>query len=62
MSAGEVPELRGDKTGDLKVLVQLGKTRSPALPNVPTAEEADVPVVMSSERGFAVPKAAPEAI
>jgi tripartite-type tricarboxylate transporter receptor subunit TctC len=62
ISAGEVPELHGGQTGDLKVIAQLAKSRSPALPNVPTAEEAGVPVFMSSERGFAVPKDAPETI
>jgi regulatory helix-turn-helix LysR family protein/tripartite tricarboxylate transporter family receptor len=60
--AGTCRELHGGQTGDLKVIAQLAKSRSPALPNVPTAEEAGVPVFMSSERGFAVPKDAPETI
>lgn len=57
ISAGEVPELHGGKTGQTKALAQFSPKRSAALPNVPTAQEAGYPVVMSSERGFAVPKA-----
>jgi tripartite-type tricarboxylate transporter receptor subunit TctC len=56
ISAGEVPELHGGKTGQMKVLAQFSQKRSAALPNIPTAQEAGIPVVMSSERGFAVPK------
>lgn len=59
MSAGEVPELHHGKTGDLRVLAQLTATRSKALPQAPTAQDAGVAVTMSSERGFAVPKATP---
>lgn len=62
ISAGEVPELHGGKTGQMRVLAQFSAKRSPALPNVPTAQEAGVPVVMSSERGFAVPKGVPDDI
>lgn len=62
ISAGEVPELHGGKTGQMKALVQFSPKRSPALPNVPTALEAGIPVVMSSERGFAVPKGVPDDI
>lgn len=62
VSAGEVPELHGGAAGELKVIAQFARTRSPALPDVPTAAEAGVPVVMSSERGYAVPKGAPEAV
>jgi len=62
ISAGEVPELHGGKTGQMRVLVQFSPKRSAALPNVQTALEAGVPVVMSSERGFAVPKGVPDDI
>ncbi|WP_046115225.1 tripartite tricarboxylate transporter substrate binding protein [Aquincola tertiaricarbonis] len=62
ISAGEVPELHGGKTAPLKVLVQFSAKRSAALPNVPTAQESGIPVVMSSERGFAAPKGVPDAI
>ncbi|MFL9823774.1 tripartite tricarboxylate transporter substrate binding protein [Rhodoplanes sp. SY1] len=62
ISVGEVPELHGGATGDMRVLAQLSDARSPALPGVPTAREAGVAVVMSSERGVAVPKGVPEAI
>jgi tripartite-type tricarboxylate transporter receptor subunit TctC len=62
ISAGEVPELHAGKAGPMKVIAQLVKSRSPALPNVPTAQETGVPVVMSSERGFALPKGVPDDI
>ena len=59
VSAGEVPELHGRGTGPLKAVAQFGERRSPALPEVPTALEAGMKVMMSSERGFAAPKAVP---
>lgn len=62
ISAGEVPELHGGKIGQMKVLAQLSPKRSTALPGVPTAQEAGIPVVMSSERGFAAPKGVPDDI
>ena len=62
VSAGEVPELHGGNASDTKAIAQLTKTRSKALPNVPTAEEAGVAAFMSSERGFAAPKDVPDAI
>jgi tripartite-type tricarboxylate transporter receptor subunit TctC len=62
ISAGEVPELHGGKTGQMKVLAQFSAKRSAALPNVPTAQEAGIAAVMSSERGFAVPKSVPDEI
>jgi tripartite-type tricarboxylate transporter receptor subunit TctC len=40
----------------------LSKARSLSLPSVPTAEEAGVPVIMTAERGFALPKGAPDDI
>lgn len=60
VSAGEIPELHGKGTGQLKAVVQFGKKRSPALPTVPTATETGVKVVMTSERGFAAPKGVPQ--
>jgi tripartite-type tricarboxylate transporter receptor subunit TctC len=62
VSLGEVPELHGGNASDTRAIVQLTKTRSKALPNVPTAEESGVAAVMSSERGFAAPKGVPDAI
>lgn len=59
VSAGEVPELHNSGTGPIKAVVQLGEKRSPALPNVPTAQELGIKVVMTSERGFAAPKGVP---
>lgn len=54
VSLSEVPELHGTNTGELS------KARSPSLPGVPTGEEAGVPVIMTAERGFALPKGAPD--
>lgn len=62
VSAGEIPELHGKGTGQLKAVVQLGEKRSPALLGVPTATEAGVKVVMTSERGLAAPKGVPAQI
>lgn len=62
VSAGEVPELHGNGTGQLKAVVQLGERRSPALPAVPTATELGLKVVMTSERGFAAPREVPREI
>jgi tripartite-type tricarboxylate transporter receptor subunit TctC len=56
VSLSEVPELHGTNKGELRVIAILSKTRSPSLPDVPTAEEAGVPITMTAERGFAVPK------
>lgn len=62
MSVGEVVELHGGATGELKVIAQLSKSRLPVLPDIPTAEEMGLSVVMTSERGFALPKAVPDDI
>lgn len=62
VSAGEVPELHGKGTGAMKAVAQFGARRSPALPDVPTATEAGTPVVMTSERGFAVHRGVPAPI
>ena len=60
ISLSEVPELHDTNKGELRVIAILSKTRSPSLPDVPTAEEAGVPVTMTAERGFAVPKGVPD--
>lgn len=62
VSAGEIPELHHSGTGQIKAIAQLGEKRSPALPNVPTAQEVGLKVVMTSERGFAAPKGVPSDI
>lgn len=60
VSAGELPELHdGAAKGPLRALTQLTTKRSSVLPQVPTATEAGVNVLMSSERGFAVSKGVP---
>lgn len=56
VSAGEVPELHKGGAGPIRAIVQFTAKRSAALPQVPTAAEAGLNVVMSSERGFAAPK------
>jgi tripartite-type tricarboxylate transporter receptor subunit TctC len=62
VSVSEVAELHGTNKGELRAIAILSKTRSPTLPDVPTAEEAGVPVTMTAERGFAVPKGVPNDI
>jgi putative tricarboxylic transport membrane protein len=57
VSLSEIPELHGTNKGPLRAITILSKQRSPSLPDVPTAEEAGIPVTMTAERGFAVPKA-----
>lgn len=56
VSAGEIPELHKAGKGAVKAVAQFTAKRSAALPNVPTAKEAGINVVMSSERGLAAPK------
>ena len=62
VSLSEVPELHGGNKGPLRAIAILSKKRSPSLPDVPTAEETGVPVTMTAERGFAVPKGVPDEI
>ncbi|MGY3425518.1 tripartite-type tricarboxylate transporter receptor subunit TctC [Bradyrhizobium sp. F1.13.4] len=62
VSLSEVPELHGTNKGELRAIAILSKARSLSLPGVPTAEEAGVPVIMTAERGFALPKGAPDDI
>ena len=62
ISVGEIPELHGGKPGPLKALAQFSERRSSALPQVPTAKEQNVVVLMSSERGLAAPAGVPAEI
>ncbi len=62
VSLSELPELHGTNKGALRAIAILSKTRSPSLPDVPTAEEAGAAVVSTAERGFAVPKGVPDDI
>lgn len=62
VSLSEVPELHGTNKGELRAIAILSKARSPSLPGVSTGEEAGVPVIMTAERGFALPKGAPDDI
>lgn len=56
VSLSELPELHGGNKGPLRAIAILSKKRFPSLADVPTAEEAGVPVTSTAERGFAVPK------
>jgi tripartite-type tricarboxylate transporter receptor subunit TctC len=47
--------------GKLRPLVQLGATRSPALPDIPTAMEKGIKVDLISNHGIFVPKGTPAA-
>src|SRR3954452_3356851 len=58
----EIPELHGTNKGPLRAIAILSKRRSPSLPDVPTAEEAGIPVTMTADRGFAIPKSVPDDI
>jgi tripartite-type tricarboxylate transporter receptor subunit TctC len=62
VSLSEVAELHGTNKGPLRAIAMMSKKRSASLPDVPTAEEAGVPIVSTAERGFAVPKGVPEDI
>lgn len=59
VSAGEVPELHEGAKANVRALAQLAAKRSAALPQVPTASDAGLSVLMSSERGFAAQKNVP---
>jgi tripartite-type tricarboxylate transporter receptor subunit TctC len=60
VSLSEIPELHGTNKGPLRAIAMLSKKRFTSLPDVPTAEEAGVPIIMTAERGFAVPKGVPD--
>src|ERR1700712_370359 len=62
VSLSEIPELHGTDKGPLRAIAMLSKKRSASLPDVPTAEEAGVPIISTAERGFAVPKGVPDDI
>ncbi|MDI1263743.1 MAG: tripartite tricarboxylate transporter substrate binding protein [bacterium] len=62
VSLSELPELHGGNKGPLRAIAILSKKRFPSLPDVPTSEEAGVPVTMTAERGFALPKGTPDDI
>jgi putative tricarboxylic transport membrane protein len=62
VSLSELPELHGTNKGPLRAIAILSKKRSPSLPDVATGEELGVPVIMTAERGFAVPKGVPDDI
>ena len=59
VSAGELPELHDGGKGQVRGLAQFTPKRSDVLPQVPTAAEAGLQILMSSERGFAAPKGVP---
>ena len=50
------------KDGKVKIIAAATEQRMKELPNVPTFKEAGIDLVISSNRGFAAPKATPKAI
>ena len=50
------------KDGKVKIIAAATEERMKELPNVPTFKEAGIDLVISSNRGFAAPKATPKAI
>jgi tripartite-type tricarboxylate transporter receptor subunit TctC len=64
IGVGEVEELKGQlQAGKLRILAVLSDKRMPLLPQVPTAREQGVDVVVRKFRGLAAPKGvAPEAV
>lgn len=62
VSLSELPELHGTGKGPLRAIAILSKQRSLSMPDVPTAEEAGIPLTMTAERGFAVAKGIPDDI
>jgi len=60
-AAGQnISEMNADD--DFRVLAQFSAERMPQQPNLPTAREQGVDLVMTSERGIAAPSGVPEAI
>lgn len=60
VSVSEIAELHGTNKGPLRAIAILSKKRASVLSDVPTAEELGLPVTMTAERGFAVPKGVPD--
>ena len=50
------------KDGKVKIIAAATEERMKELPNVPTFKEAGIDLVISSNRGFAAPKATPKAV
>jgi tripartite-type tricarboxylate transporter receptor subunit TctC len=50
------------KSGDVRVLGVLGSERDPLFPEVPTAKEVGLPVVLDMWRGIAVPEGTPKPV
>ena len=50
------------ESGKLVALAYTGETRSPLMPNVPTAKEQGIPYVSSGWLGFAAPAGIPTAV
>ena len=58
-SLGSTPVMPHHKTGKLKIIAQTTATRSPSLPEVPTYQEAGVPILLDQWLGFLVPAGTP---
>lgn len=50
------------EAGKLRAIVQMGATRSPVIPEVPTAKENGIDLDLSSNQGFFAPKGLPHPI
>jgi tripartite-type tricarboxylate transporter receptor subunit TctC len=61
-SLGSSPLIPHYKAGKLKLLAQTTRTRSPALPDVPTYEQAGYPVLIEQWLGVLVPTGTPAEI
>ncbi len=58
-SLGSTPVMPHHKSGKLKIIAQTTATRSPSLPEVPTYQEAGVPILLDQWLGFLVPAGTP---
>jgi tripartite-type tricarboxylate transporter receptor subunit TctC len=58
-SLGSTPVMPHHRAGKLKIIAQTTATRSPSLPEVPTYQEAGLPIVLDQWLGLLVPAGAP---
>ncbi len=58
-SLGSTPVIPHHKTGKLKIIAQTTATRSASLPEVPTYQEAGIPILLDQWLGFLVPAGTP---
>ena len=58
-SLGNTPVIPHHRTGKLKIIAQTTATRSASLPDVPTYQEAGIPILLDQWLGFLVPAGTP---